>query len=156
MRLADYLKEDYVLGELNARSKDDAIDELAGAVCSRVDGIDCARLREALEERERLGTTGIGHGVAIPHGKMKDLSEIRVFFARSRKGVEYNSMDRLPVHLFFLIVAPVNSAASHLKILAAISHLLKNQDFRSRLMTAATGSEVFRIIAEADRRNVTL
>ncbi len=153
MRLADVLREDCIITDLKAREKQGLLDEMVSDITSRVGSLDREKLLNALLERERLGTTGIGHGVAIPHGKVKGLSEIRVFFGRSRKGVDFNSMDNLPVYLFFMIVVPENSAAAHLKILAVISNLLKSQDFRTRLMRAETGSEIYRIITEAERRD---
>lgn len=152
MRLADVLKEDYIITDLKARGKTQLLEEMVSWVASRVDGVDAEKVLGAILERERLGSTGIGHGVAIPHGKIKGITELRVFFGRSRPGVDFDSMDRQPVYLFFMIVAPENSTAAHLKILAGISHLLKNLEFRHSLTTAATAGEVYRVIVEADRR----
>lgn len=153
MRLADVLREENIITDLKSRDKSEVLGELVDGVSSRVSSIDRDRALKALLDREKLGTTGIGHGVAIPHGKLKGLTELKVFFGRSRKGVNFSSMDNLPVHLFFLIMAPENSAAAHLKILASISHLLKSQDFRMRLMEANDRSEIYRIIIEAERKN---
>lgn len=156
MRLADVLREDYIITDLKAKKKQELLDEMVMDIASKVNGLEREKVLKALIEREKLGTTGIGHGVAIPHGKVKGLNEIKVFFGRSKKGVDYESMDNMPVHLFFMIVVPENSAAAHLKILASISHLLKNQDFRLKLMKAADSSEIYRIIAEAERKNSIL
>lgn len=152
MRLADVLKEDYIITDIKARGKRQLLEEMVSCAASRVDGVDAEMVLNAILEREKLGSTGIGHGVAIPHGKIKGITEIRVFFGRSRPGVDFDSMDRQPVYLFFMIVAPENSTAAHLKILAGISHLLKNQEFRHRLTTAETAGDVYRVIVEADRR----
>lgn len=152
MRLADVLREEYIIADLKAREKWEVLAEMV-SVSSNVTSLDKDKVLAALLEREKLGSTGIGHGVAIPHGKIKGLGDIKVFFGRSRRGVDFNSMDHMPVYLVFMIVAPENSAAAHLKILAAISHLLKNQDFRARLMKAADTSEIYRIIVEAESRN---
>lgn len=154
MRLTDVLMPDGVMDDLKARDKKELLREMASEVSSKLDGVDEEKLLDAIVERERLGTTGIGHGVAIPHGKIKGVAEIRVFFGRSRKGVDFNSMDKQPVYLFFLIIAPENAAAAHLKMLAGISHLLKNQDFRVSLMRASNSAEIYDIIAEADRKNL--
>lgn len=153
MRLADVLREDYIFIDLKARGKKDVLAEMVVDMSSKIDMLDREKILNALMERERLGTTGIGHGVAIPHGKVKGLSEIKVFFGRSKKGVEFNSMDNMPVYLFFLIVAPENSAAAHLKVLACISQLLKNQEFRTRLMKAENPAEVYREIIEAEKKS---
>lgn len=152
MRLADVLKEDHIITDLKARGKRQLLEEMVSCIASRVDGVDSEKVLNAILEREKLGSTGIGHGVAIPHGKIKGMADIRVFFGRSRLGVDFDSMDRQPVYLFFMIVAPENSTAAHLKILAGISHLLKDQEFRHRLATAETAGEVYRAIVEADRR----
>ncbi|MBI5587283.1 MAG: PTS sugar transporter subunit IIA [Deltaproteobacteria bacterium] len=152
MRLADFLREEQILTDLKGRKKEDLLDEMVTEVSSMVDGVDKQAVLKALLDREKLGTTGIGHGVAIPHGKIKGLSDIKVFFGRSIRGVDFQSMDNIPVHLFFMIITPENSAAAHLKILASISHLLKNLDCREKLLKASTGSEIYRIIAEAEKR----
>lgn len=153
MRLADALREEYIIMDLKAREKRELLAEMVAGITERVAILDGEKVLKALLDREKLGTTGIGHGVAIPHGKIRGLSEIKVFFGRSRGGVEFNSMDKLPVYLFFMIVAPENSAAAHLKVLASISHLLKSQDFRVKLMKAGDSAEVYRIILDAERKN---
>jgi len=152
MRLAEFLRQEYILPDLKSRKKEELLDEMVTEVSSRAGSLDRQVVLKALLDREKLGTTGIGHGVAIPHGKIKGLNEIMVFFGRSIKGVDFQSMDNAPVHLFFLIITPENSATAHLKILAGISHLLKNQDFRVKLLRASNGPEIFRIITEAEKR----
>lgn len=153
MRLADVLKEENIISELDATDKREVLDEMVSDLSSRLAGLNREKLLEALLEREKLGSTGIGHGVAIPHGKLKGIDEIVVSFGRSRKGVDFNSTDDKPVYLFFLIVAPENSAAAHLKVLASISHLLKSQEFRTRLKGARDQAELFGLIMEADRKS---
>lgn len=152
MRLADVLSKENIIVDLKARRKSDVLDEMVAEI-SRAGSMDREKVLSALLEREKLGTTGIGHGVAIPHGKIRGIADIRVFFGRSRAGVDFDSMDKMPVHLIFLIIAPENSASAHLKILASISHLLKNMDFRETLMKAESGPEIYRAIMDADRRN---
>jgi PTS system nitrogen regulatory IIA component len=156
MRLADVLGEDCVMPDLMAGGKYEVLKEMVNEASLRVKGLDGPDVMAALLERERLGTTGIGHGVAIPHGKVRGLSEIKVFFGRSRKGVDFSSMDSQPVHLVFLILTPEHSAAAHLKILACISRLLKNHDIRQMLLRAEGAREIYRIILDADTRNVML
>src|SRR3989304_1534424 len=152
MRLADVLREDHIITDLEAREKNDLLAEMVTDIASLETALDKEAVLNALLEREKLGTTGIGHGGAIPHGRGKGLKEIKVFFGRGRKGVNFDSMDRLPVHLFFIIMAPENSAAAHLKVLAGISQLLKNQEFRVRLLNADGRSEIYRTIIEAERK----
>ncbi len=153
MRLTDVFKEDFILADLEAKGKRELLEEMISDISLKVDGLDRDQVLAAVFEREKLGTTGIGNGVAIPHGKVKGLKEIRVFFGRSRKGIDFSSMDKMPVYLFFMILAPENSAAAHLKILASISHLFRSKNFRLSLLKAEGRSEIYRIIAEADRKN---
>ncbi len=152
MRLTDVLKEDFILTDLKSREKTELLEEMISNISQKVGGLDRDKVLETVIERERLGTTGIGNGVAIPHGKVKGFGEIRVFFGRSKKGIDFDSMDKMPVYLFFMILAPENSAAAHLKILASISHLFRNQDLRASLMKAGSRSEIYEIIAEADKK----
>ena len=156
MRLADVLREEYIITDLEAREKKELLNEMVSVIMVIETELDRDSVLRALLERERLGTTGIGHGVAIPHGRVKGLRDLKVFFGRSRKGGNFDSMDKLPVHLFFLIMAPENSASAHLKVLASISQLLKNQEFRTRLLTADTRSEIYRAIVEAEIRGSVL
>lgn len=153
MILADVLREENILTDLKSRDKEQVLGEMVDCISGMVAHIEKERVLKALLDREKLGTTGIGHGVAIPHGKIKGLAELKVFFGRSKKGVNFSSMDNLPVHLVFLILAPENSAAAHLKVLASISHLLKSQDFRMKLMDAADRADIHRIINEAEKKS---
>ncbi|MDH3801907.1 MAG: PTS sugar transporter subunit IIA, partial [Deltaproteobacteria bacterium] len=113
--------------------------------------LDKEALVEVLLERERLGSTGIGDGIAIPHGKVQDLDELVLSFGRSSQGIEFDSMDGRPTHLFFLLIAPENSAGIHLRALAKISRLLKSSHFRQRLLEAGTEEELFQVIQEEDK-----
>jgi PTS system nitrogen regulatory IIA component len=150
MRLADALRREHIMLDLKSRAKNDLLGEMITFLCESVKGLDRDTAYAALLKREELGTTGIGHGVAIPHGKLKGIDKVVVCFGRSVAGVEFDSMDSEPVHLFFLIVAPENSAASHLKLLASISRLLKSSEFRNKLMSLDNQTDVFRLIMESD------
>src|SRR5919197_5050706 len=152
MRITDILTEDMVIGALDGRSKAEVIEELAGVVSEHQPEIERARLIQALEDRERLNSTALGEGVAIPHGKLPGLKRVVAAFGRSPQGVDFSSLDGRPTHLFFLLVAPEDSAGAHLKALARISRLLKEEGFRSRLMHARDGEELFRIIREEDEK----
>jgi PTS system nitrogen regulatory IIA component len=151
MRLADVLKEEYIFADLRATEKRAILDEMVTGLSEGAAVLNRERVLEVLLDREQLGSTGIGHGVAIPHGKLKGLDEIIIAVGRNRAGVDFDSLDDLPVYLFFMIVAPENSAASHLKLLAAISHLLKNQEFRMKLRSARDAAEMYSLIVSEDR-----
>jgi PTS system nitrogen regulatory IIA component len=105
---------------------------------------------DVLLERERISTTAIGEGVAIPHGKLPGVERVLGVFARSPRGVDFASLDGGLTHLFFVLIAPENAAADHLKALARISRLLKDESFRRRLMAGQTSDELFAIIAQED------
>ena len=154
MRLVDFLSPQSVFADLKATDKKSVIEEIVGFVASNIPDVPREVVERALVDREKLGSTGIGHGVALPHGRVKGLYEIKVYFCRSMKGVDYKSTDRAPVHLFFVILSPENSTSSHLKVLAIVSNLLKNPDFRGNLFSATNAAELYTVIAEADRKNM--
>src|SRR5262249_2889993 len=114
--------------------------------------IDRERLVQALEDRERLNSTALGEGVAIPHGKLPGVKGVIAAFGRSPAGVDFSSLDGQPPPLFFLLVPAHDSAATHLKALGRSSRLLKDAGFRARLMAAADAADVFRIIREEDEK----
>jgi PTS system nitrogen regulatory IIA component len=152
MRIDDFLAEEMVVPALQGRSKDDVIDELAEVVARHHPEIDRWRLVGALQDRERLNSTALGEGVAIPHGKLPGVKRVVAAFGRSPQGVDFNSLDGKPTHLFFLLVAPEDSAGAHLKALARISRLLKDEGFRARLMQADDGASLYRVIREEDAK----
>lgn len=152
MKIEDILTEELVLDDLTGRSKTDVLAELADAVTKRHPELDKSRLVGALEDRERLNSTALGDGVAIPHGKLPGLRRVFAAFARSRDGVDFQSIDGKPTHLFFLLVAPEDSAGAHLKALARISRLLKDPAFRSRLLDAPDSQALWSTIRDEDAR----
>ena len=152
MKITDILQETSVVGTLVGRNKADVIEELAGVLARDHGEIDRQRLIQALEDRERLNSTALGDGVAIPHGKLPGLKRVLAAFGRSLAGVDFQSLDGKPTHLFFLLVAPEDSAGAHLKALARISRLLKEETFRRRLMEAPGARELFETIRTEDDR----
>jgi nitrogen PTS system EIIA component len=150
MKITDMLKREFVLEQLKAGNKRDALTELAGVFALGRIKVDSEAMLHVLLERERLGSTGIGDGIAIPHGKLPGLEEMVVSFGRSREGIAFEAMDGKPVHLFFLLMAPENSAGQHLKALAKISRMLKDANFRKSLLEAKMHEDLFRIIAAKD------
>ena len=152
MRIDDFLAEDMVVAALEGRKKDDVIEELAEVVSRHHPEIDHWKLVGALQDRERLNSTALGEGVAIPHGRLPGVKRVVAAFGRSPQGVDFNSLDGKPTHLFFLLVAPEDSAGAHLKALARISRLLKDDSFRARLMQAEDGPSLYRIIREEDAK----
>jgi len=152
MKIEDILAQELVLSDLAARSKTDVLVELAAAVSAVHPELERERLVQALEDRERLNSTALGDGVAIPHGKLPGIKRVFAAFARSRQGVDFHSLDGGPTNLFFLLVAPEDSAGAHLKALARISRLLKDAGFRSRLLEAPDAAALYDIIRQEDAR----
>ena len=142
----------FKIGFLNenmlAKTKTEALDELVNTLIKCGLKLDSAKVIEILQQREKLGSTGIGDGLAIPHGKVSSLDEIVVAFGRSKKGVDFDSLDDKPVHIFFLLLAPENSVGQHLKALAKISKMLKKANFRQKLIETESKSDLYKLIIE--------
>ncbi len=150
MRLSEILKPECIISDLKAHDKKGALEELSGVITEQEPSLNKGYLLQVLLERERLGSTGIGEGIALPHGKVHRLDRLLVSFGRSLKGLSFDSIDDQPAYLFFLLVAPENSAGAHLQALAKISRFLKDSTFRQRLMDAKSNEEIYRIIIEKD------
>jgi nitrogen PTS system EIIA component len=150
MRIIELLNKDRILPGIKATDKRGVIEELADTLVSGIYHFNREKVIEVLLERERLGSTGIGDNIAIPHGKLQNLDQLVLSFGRSLEGVNFDSMDGKPTNLFFLLMAPENSVGVHLKALAKISRMLKNSAFRQSLMTAANAENIYQLIAEED------
>jgi len=150
MELNQILKLEFINADLSAKNKDEALLEMVNTIIHGGIKLDNSRIVEILKQRENLGSTGIGEGVAIPHGKAASLHDIVMAFGRSTKGIAFDSLDGKAVHLIFLLLAPENSAGQHLKILAKISKMLKEADFRQKLLNAASQSDLYKIIIERE------
>ena len=159
MKIVDFVRPELIVAELQARDKAEVIKELADHLAAHVGGapkggaaIDREQLAKVLMERERLASTAIGEGVAIPHGKLDAVGKLVACVGRAPQGVDFDSMDGRPTHLFFVLVAPENSTGVHLKALARISRLFKDPEFRTRLMQAKDGEELYKVIADEDAK----
>ena len=150
MKITDFLSAQSIIPALVSRDKAGAIAEMAEGLASCYQQLDRSKVQAVLLERERISTTAIGEGVAIPHGKLAGVDRVLGVFARSLEGVDFASLDGAPTRLFFALIAPENAAADHLKALARISRLLKDADFRRRLIDATNRQELFTLIAEED------
>ena len=149
MKILDVLNKSAVLTDIKSIDKKGVLEELVAPV-AEIAGIERGTLVKVLLERERLGSTGIGGGIGIPHGKLKNLDQLVLGVGISRKGVDFDSMDNRPTHIFFLLVTPENSTGIHLKVLAQISRLLKDDLLKERLMAAADADAVLSLIQERD------
>ena len=152
MKITDFLTLDRVIADLSGKQKSEVLEEMANQLADRPAGLDPAQVLRVLQDRERISTTAIGEGVAIPHGKLPTVEKISGLFARSLQGVDFASLDGEPTFLFFTLIAPQEAAADHLKALARISRLLKDADLRHRLLAAGNSQELYDIIATEDQK----
>jgi mannitol/fructose-specific phosphotransferase system IIA component (Ntr-type) len=153
MKLSDILVRDACRLDMKAGTKAEALVELAEALCGAVPGLASADLLAMLQERERLGTTALGDGIAIPHARLESARRLLVSFGRSAGGVEFESIDGKPTHLFFVLVAPGRQGNAHLAALAKLSLLLGSEAFRKRLERLSTADELLRAIEEEEARH---
>ena len=152
MKISDILVREASIIDLNSTTKDDLLAEMAGALAAAEPALEEVSLLSVLREREALQSTGIGEGVAIPHGKVKGLDRLVAAFARSTSGVDFDSIDGQPTQLLFLLIVPEQSAGQHLKALARISRFFRDASFREKLLGAGDLEEIFRAIEEEDAK----
>ena len=152
MKIMDYLNEEWVIPDLQGTDKASVLEELSSALVNPCRVTSVEDLLQVLLDREKLGSTGLGEGIAIPHGRLKKLKTFFISFGRSLTGVDFDSIDRKPSQLFFLVMAPENSAVDNLKLLSRIVTLLKEPSFKKKLMGAQSRKEIFQIISEEDEK----
>jgi len=151
MNITDLIKKEFIIEELKSKTKKEVLLELSEVFLRGDVTVDCDAMVEVLLDREKLGSTGIGDGIAIPHGKLPGLENLVVSFGKTIEGIDFDSLDGKPVHIFFLLMAPENSAGQHLKALAKISRMLKEKVFRKELMEAKTSDEIYNLINKTDK-----
>ena len=152
MKITDILVREASILDLEANTKDDVLAELAGALASAEPALERQTLLNVLREREALQSTGIGEGVAIPHGKLEGLDRLVATFARSTSGVNFEAIDGQHTQLFFLLVVPEQSGGQHLKALARISRFFRDASFREKLLVASDLDTIFRASEEEDAK----
>ena len=150
MKIADLLDIKAISTELTSSNKIEVLAEMVDLLRRVQPDLDATELLAVLIDREELGSTGIGDGVAIPHGKLKGLDRLLMAFGRKQDGVDFDSMDNRPAHLFFLLLAPESEATLHLKALARISKLLRKEDIRRQLLDAPDPATLLSILSQED------
>lgn len=151
-RIQDLLDGDLIIPEIKARDKAGAIGEFASLLAAKGKVRDREDLMRVVLAREAQGSTGIGEGIAIPHAKSPALDSMVVAFGRSLPGVDFQSLDGKPAHLFFLLVTPEGQPAEHLRTLARISRIMRNPALRARLLQSGSGAEMLKLITDEDSR----
>ncbi len=152
MKIIDYLKEDCILINLRSRDKKGVLKELVSLLEENGYVKDGEKILETVMDREKLGSTGIGQGIAIPHAKTDQINDIVCALGISKNGVDFDSLDGEPVYIIFLVLAPTKSIGQHLKTLAKIARLLKDKVFRTSLRNCKTPSEALKIIEEDEKK----
>ena len=151
MQILDFLSADAIKMSLESKNKKDVVKELVELLVKSGKVKDKKKMLQTLMDREELGSTGIGQGIAIPHGKSETVTDLAAAFGLSTDGISFDSLDGEPVNIFFLLVAPEGAAGAHLKALARISSLLKDKYFRKSLLSAKTPEDVVKIIQEEEK-----
>ncbi|MDC1123411.1 PTS sugar transporter subunit IIA [Nitrospinaceae bacterium] len=152
MKIDEILKKESVIADLVGKNKLEVIQEMTSCIKQNNIIKDDQALFTTLMEREKLGSTGIGENVAIPHGKSDELTQIITVFARSLGGVDFESLDQKPVHFVCMVIAPAHSTGQHLKALARISRLFKNQALREGILKAEDSNAIYSILLEEDSK----
>ena len=152
MKIMDILLKDAVILDIESTGKREVLAELSESAAQAEASLEADRLFQVLLDRENLQSTGIGDGVAIPHGKMPGLARLVASFARSQAGVDFESIDGQQTHLFFLLVVPEHSGGQHLKALARISRFFRDAEFRKALIEAQSREDIFGAIEEQDAK----
>jgi len=147
MEIVDILAPGDVIASLNATSKKQALQELANHAAAGT-GLPARDIFNTLLQRERLGSTGIGHSIAIPHAKLEGIDRIHAVFARLASPIEFDSVDNQPVDLLFLLVAPVGAGADHLKALSRITRMLRDPALTAKLRAARDAAALYAMLSE--------
>ena len=150
MKITDVLKKESIILSLKSRKKDQIIKELTDNLAPSQSDFNKSIAYETIMEREKLCSTALDAGVAIPHGKMSGINNFLTVFGRSTEGVDFESLDGKPTYLFFLILSPDNSSGLHLKLLAKISKIFKIPEFRENILKAKNVDEIYELISEQD------
>jgi nitrogen PTS system EIIA component len=152
MKIAELLQLEDIKPALSAETKEEVLGELASGIVARHPYLETEEVFRILLEREMLGSTGIGDGIAIPHGKLNKLERPVLSFGRSLNGVDFDALDGRKVSLFFLLLAPEGADGLHLKMLARISRILKDPAVRRELLAASDAAAIVDILREQDER----
>lgn len=149
MEIRDLLQPEAVFSDLRAANKKQLLQEIA-RYASRITGVNDRKIFETLLERERLGSTGVGSGIAIPHGKLPDFKRLYGVFARVERPVDFDSIDEQPVDLIFLLLAPEGAGADHLKALARVSRLLRDTSMCEKLRGAESADGLYMLLTQSE------
>ena len=151
MKLHDLLKKEFVIADLKGDSKEDVINELIDLFKGDDRLTDIEKVRESVLEREKIMSTGVGKGFAIPHGKTNYVKEILAAFGKTKRPIDYQALDGQPVHLVFLLIGKDNLVSTHIKLLSRISRMMNKEDFRNKLLDADSNDAIVEIFKEEEQ-----
>ena len=152
MKVTDILKKEFIVSELKANQKEEIINELINLFVNDKRVLDIEKVRFSVLEREKIMSTGVGKGFAIPHGKTSAINEIIAAFGKTNSPIEYQSLDNKPVNLVFLLVGKDNLVSTHIKLLSRISRMMNKDDFRERLLKAKSSDEIFELFRNEEEK----
>lgn len=150
MKITDILNEQVVRTQLPGTSKDEVINAMIELAATQEKVLDKEKMRAAIIEREKIMSTGVGSGFAIPHGKTDAVSDIVAAFAVTSQPIDYQSLDDQPVRIVFLLVGRDNMVGPHIKLLSRISRLMNKQEFRNKLLEASTPADILRLFKQEE------
>ncbi len=151
MKVFELLKEEFILTKFKSTDKEDVINELIDLYKNDDKVVDIEQVRKSVLDREKIMSTGVGKGFAIPHGKTNAVKDILAAFGKSDESIDYEALDGKPVNLIFLLVGKDNLVSSHIKLLSRISRLMNKDDFRQRLIEAKTAQEIQKVFEEEEK-----
>ena len=152
MKITEILKPEFIISDLKSENKEEALEELSSFLEQKGAIKNKEKLKKALMDREKLGSTGIGENVAIPHAKCEDISQIITLFGRSTKGIHFESLDQKPVYFICLLLAPTHSTGRHLKALARIARLMKSKVLREEILKAQDEKKIYSLLLDEDSK----
>lgn len=150
VRITDYMSEDLINLELKSKNKEGVLNELSELMIKSSNIVNKEVIKKALIDRENIGSTGIGKGIAIPHAKTDGASKLTVAFGISKEKIDFDSLDGEGVNIFFVFASPIEESQIYLKVLARISRLIRDEKFRNKLLSCKEKEEVIRIISEEE------
>lgn len=155
MKISEVLNSDKIVPELNGTTKSEVIDELINLFKDDERVLDINEVKNGVLEREKIMSTGVGHGFGIPHCKTNKVTEILAAFGKTKQPIDFESLDGTPVNLIFLLIGKDNLVAPHIKLLSRISLLMNKADVRDKINAAATSEEIYSIFEEEEEKNIS-
>jgi PTS system nitrogen regulatory IIA component len=148
MQLSDYINVNRIRSDINVQSKKRALEELSNLITQDQTQLDASVIFDSLISRERLGSTGVGYGLAIPHGRIKNCKKITGAFIRLQQGVDFDAIDNQPVDMLFALVVPEESTDEHLQVLALLASMFNDESFREKLRLSKSEEETYQLLTQ--------